>query len=252
MCPHSAASPAASSPSATNGKTMNRAIDTIVGYIKSEHLHEGDPLPSAEFFCKRSGISRVIVREAMSYLKGMGIINSGKGSGFRLAKVDPLAGFANLLPLFFSISRNRHELSRLRCDLELGAFPDVVERISPQQLHELEQVVADSERLLQRDDFCNFDFIRLDRRFHQIICASSGNRLLEIVSEHYFTDMSDNPDRDDRVLPENHRMFQTAHWGHQVILNSIKIHDIETGLLMLHRHFATIRNFTERHENHQS
>ncbi len=232
----------AASPNGTNGTIFHRAIDAIVDYIKCEHLREGDMLPSAEFFCEKFSFSRVIVREAMSYLKGMGIINSGKGSGFRLAKVDPLAGFANLLPLFFSISRDRDELSKLRCDLELGAFPDIVERISPAQLEALEQNIKESELLLQHEDFPNADFIRLDHQFHQIICSASGNRLLEIVSDAYFTEMSDNPDRNDPVLPKNRQLFREAFLAHQVILNSIKLHDAETGLLMLHRHTAAIRN----------
>ena len=152
------------------GTATECVLHLIVSYIREHSLTEGDPLPTAEALARNFGYSRVIVREALSYLKGMGIIESGRGAGYRLAQIKPLETFANLLPFFFHIAKDQHDITELRFIIELGAYPRIVANITDEQLAEMKQILDKTDNLLERNDFINIDFLSHLDLHHSTAC----------------------------------------------------------------------------------
>ena len=224
-------------PSAS-GSATERAIQAIVSHIKQHQLTEGDLLPTVDALCRETGFSRVIVREALSYLKGMGIIETRRGSGCRLAKIRPLESFANLLPFFFSIAKDLHDVTEFRTALELGAFPCIAANITPADLEELRQILDDTDNLLERNDFQNIDFIRLDIAFHCLLARVSRIHILEIVTQAYFRESVVFPSCLNKVTPRHLEEFQRANLEHRTIYNALKLGAREMGFLALHQHLA--------------
>ena len=222
----------------TSGSATERVIQAIVSHIKQHELTEGDLLPTVDSLCRETGFSRVIVREALSYLKGMGLIESRRGSGCRLAKIRPLESFANLLPFFFSVAKDLRDVTELRTALELGAFPQIVANVTAANLEEMRQILDESDRLLERDDFQNIDFIRLDLAFHCLLARVSQIRILEIVTQAYFKESTNLTQFNRHVEPVHLEEFRRANLEHHAIYDSLKLGAREMGFLALHQHLA--------------
>ncbi len=223
---------------ASGGSATDRAIQAIVSHIKQHQLTEGDLLPTVDALCRETGFSRVIVREALSYLKGMGIIETRRGSGCRLAKIKPLESFANLLPFFFSVSKDLRDVTELRNALELGAFPQIVANIMAADLEEMRNILDEADRLLERDDFQNIDFIRLDLAFHCLLAHVSKLHILEIVTQAYFRESMNYTQFARHVEPKHLAEFRRANLEHRAIYDSLKLGAREMGFLALSQHLA--------------
>ncbi len=223
---------------ASGGSATDRAIQAIVSYIKEHDLTEGDLLPAVDSLCREFGLSRVIVREALSYLKGMGIIETRRGSGCRLAKINPLESFANLLPFFFSVAKDLRDVTELRNALELGAFPQIVANITAADLEEMRDILDETDRLLERSDFHNIDFIRLDLAFHCLLARVSKLHILEIVTQAYFKESTTPTHVSRHVEPAHLEEFRRANLEHRAIYDSLKLGSREMGFLALNQHLA--------------
>ena len=55
--------------------------DEIKNYIKSEHLHEGDRLPSIDRLMKQLNVGRSSLREALRFLEAIEVIEVINGKG---------------------------------------------------------------------------------------------------------------------------------------------------------------------------
>ena len=218
-----------------------RVLHRIISYIKEHALTEGDPLPTADAFAREFGFSRVIVREALSYLKGMGIVESGRGSGCHLAKIRPTENLANLLPFFFQIAKDQRDITELRFIVELGAYPHIVHNITDEDLKEMRQILDESDRLLERDDFQNVDFIRLDHAFHCLMARVSKVRMLELITQTYFRIGSEYPTTDDRIIPQHLKVFRQTNREHHMIFEALQLRAHDIGFLALYHHLNALQ-----------
>ncbi len=228
---------------ASKGTATECVLHQIVSYIREHSLTEGDPLPTADALGREFGFSRVIVREALSYLKGMGIIESGRGAGYRLAKIKPLESFANLLPFFFHIAKDQHDITELRFIIELGAYPRIAANVTDEQLAEMKQILDESDSLLQNDDFRNMDFIRLDCAFHSLLARISKVHMLEIVTQTYFKESSDFANSMSFVRPKDLEVFRQTNREHHMIFDALQLHAHDVGFLALYHHLGNLQTF---------
>lgn len=215
---------------------FDRAVDSILDYIRTEKLKSGDQLPPAEVFCERYGFSRVIFREAMSYLKGLGVVESGRGRGMRLCELDPLDNFSRLLPIFFSISKSYNTFHQLRGALELGTFPSICNLMTDEDLEYLEKLLRKGDELLKKKDVICSEYNEIDHGFHKYLCRLSGNRLLETVSAFYRELFATMDGENDIARPEDMFDFRQSQVGHWALLNCMKIHCVEAGLMLMWNH----------------
>ena len=123
-------------------------IERILAYIRKNHLKSGDPLPTEQEMIRLFGISRVALRAAFCYLKGLGIIVSRRGSCLRVG--NPSASKV-LEKVISGISLPESdiviELFELRRMLELGAAADAVEKASRSDLDAIETAQKEFETL---------------------------------------------------------------------------------------------------------
>ena len=100
----------------------SKTIGRLLEYIREKQLEPGSQLPTEAALLKILGVSRIILRESLSYLKGLGLITSRRGSGFRIAEVDFSGAMRQALE-HISVVSSRHlsELMELRSQLEVGS-----------------------------------------------------------------------------------------------------------------------------------
>ena len=221
-------------------KENSNIVDALLAYIRDNNLKAGDTLPTAEDLCSILNCSRVTVREGLSYLKGLGVLQSaGRGRNIQIAAIDPVQSFAELLPIFFMVSHDIADIGRLRCEIELGVFPAVISRITDAEIKELEDILDQNEKLLNLDDVLSEQLVNLDFFFHETLCRISGNRLAESIS-HYFQVIQaiNNPNKALRMTPEIRKIMESVFESHRAILFAIRARNVEAGLLLLQEHLS--------------
>lgn len=127
-------------------------------YFEEMAFKPGDSLPNELEISQRLGVSRPIVREALSRLRMLGMIETKPRRGMIMAKPDLLGGLQRVLnPLILS-QENLDDLFELRLILEMGIAELLFARRSEAKLRELEAIVSRQEQLpvLNKEDEVEF------------------------------------------------------------------------------------------------
>lgn len=154
----------------------SRNLTERVAQLLREKIERGDfavgaKLPAEGRMALQLGVSRTVVREAVSRLKSDGLLESRQGSG---VFVVSQTGFAPLRvdPGTLDSVSAVVELIDLRRAIEAEAAGLAAERATPEQVQGLYTTLA----ALQEAFAGGGDGVEEDVRFHQQIAAATGNR----------------------------------------------------------------------------
>jgi len=142
--------------------------DSLLRYIRSSGLNPGDALPKEAELAERLSVSRHIVREGLSRLKTLGMIDSRKRRGMTLRRPDAFAGVSKLAEARLFSDGERREMMGLRVVMELGMAEFIFRRRTPELVAGLRKF-AGAERSSQD--------IPLEIAFHTRLFAIGGNAM---------------------------------------------------------------------------
>jgi len=114
-------------------------------YLKKKSFLPGDPLPKEQELAEALGISRNILREALSRLKMLGMIESKKKRGMVLAKPDILGAFEKVLDPMIIDKDTLQDIFELRLVLEMGLADLLYIRKTDEAIKELEKIAKEEE-----------------------------------------------------------------------------------------------------------
>ncbi|MDK2923112.1 MAG: GntR family transcriptional regulator, transcriptional repressor for pyruvate dehydrogenase complex [Pseudothermotoga sp.] len=152
-------------------------VEQIKNLIVSQKLKVGEKLPNERFLAESLGVSRIIVREALSYLKACGIIESRQGSGNYVLKIPNELNFQN-----GSIEYDLEEVIDARELLESTIARMFLKNITHDMIQDMEYMVQSMEINFLRDDLEKV--IESDVRFHQIFSKAFGNSIVYSFLDH--------------------------------------------------------------------
>ena len=126
-----------------SGTTLaDHVEEEIIQYIKSHDLHPGDALPNEMKFSEMLGTSRNVIREAMSRLRMLGLIQTRTKRGIVVAEPGLLTGFKKVLePQLLSVNIIK-QMMGMRISLEIGIAEFLFEYVSDKHILELEKIVS--------------------------------------------------------------------------------------------------------------
>ena len=142
--------------------------DSLLRYIRSSKLATGDALPKEEELAARLNVSRHIVREGLSRLKTLGLIDARKRRGMMLARPNAFAGVSKIAEARLFSDGECREMMGLRVVMELGMAEFIFCRKTPELVAELRKF-AGAER--------NIQDISLEIAFHTRLFAIGGNSM---------------------------------------------------------------------------
>lgn len=141
---------------------------SILEYVHSEKLVPGDPLPKEEDIAAKLNVSRHSVREGISGLKTLGVIESRKRRGMVLKeKVNAFEGVRKLANAKLFTEDDKKNFMQLRVVMEIGMLPFIWENRTPDALRELREIAEDTQV---------FD-IQGEIAFHSKLFSLSGNAI---------------------------------------------------------------------------
>lgn len=142
-------------------------------YLQEKKLVIGDRLPSEMEIADALGVSRNILREALSRLRMLGIITSKKKIGMVLAHPDVLGSLEKVLQPQLVDATTLQDIFELRLVLELGMADLLFMRVNETHLSELEKIVKNDEKKLTTFRIKN------EIAFHSKLYEITGNETLK-------------------------------------------------------------------------
>ena len=154
-------------------------VEDIKRQIESGSLHPGDKLPTESEAIQRYGVSRTVVREAMSRLEAAGLVETRHGIGMFVLQAPPKEAF-RIGPADVATLVDVLAVLELRISLESEAAGLAASRRSDDQLADMRRALDSfQENIAAAGDTVNPDF-----RFHTHIARATGNRYFVDIMEY--------------------------------------------------------------------
>jgi DNA-binding FadR family transcriptional regulator len=221
--------------------------EKIIEYIKENHLVPGDALPNEMQFSEMMGISRNVVREAMSRLRMLGLIQSRTKRGIVVTEPPLLNGFKKVLdPQLLSIETIKDMLG-MRLALETGITDFIFTNITDDDVRELESIVARQQAL-----GINNLSVEDELKFHLKIYEIAGNHfILKFQELMHPVFVFSKQNYDNYFQPINQKLKQENKIvTHVALLEFLKKRDIEgyRNAIQMHLrpYWKFLYNYTEK------
>lgn len=200
------------------------------GILKGQYM-PGDVLTERKL-SDEMGISRTPIREAMQMLAHDGwlVMETYKGAVVREFDLEYVL-----------------EVLKIRKSLEMLAVEDAVLNVTDRDLEELEEIARCQRDMLNHYD--EYDYIEMDRKFHQKIYELSHNRTLQGLLNNFNDIISF---FGIRALKQKERKITTME-EHQKILDAVKSRDAGAAVRAMEEHmsktFINIEGYMKERRN---
>jgi DNA-binding FadR family transcriptional regulator len=125
-----------------HSKTLvDQVEDRLLTYIKERDLRTGDPIPNEMELSTALGVARSVLREALSRLKMMGLIESRTRRGIILTEPSILGSMKKVVDPRILSDNSIFDILGFRIALEIGICGDLFRNITPRDIEELEEIV---------------------------------------------------------------------------------------------------------------
>lgn len=143
-------------------------------YIVDNNLQPGDRLPSEAWLAAQMGVGRPLIREALSGLEAVGLIETRKGVG-RFVKARAVESYLGQVTSDFLISSfSVKDLAETRCLLEIAAVRGAVEQLTDEDC-ELITAYLEEMRASYASGHSNTD---ADIGMHRVIMSRADNTII--------------------------------------------------------------------------
>ncbi len=157
--------------------TLDSIVAAIKNYIIKNNLKDGIEILGEREMAEQMGVSRKSIREALRVAQTLGLITIRQG---KRPVVAENSGNAVSLALTLMLHRSKRDIMELiyvRQGLETQLARLAAERITDEQINELETTVGDMEKNPKNIEIC----VNADLRFHEIILEASSSLVFEII-----------------------------------------------------------------------
>ena len=145
----------------------------ILDYVTRGGYHSNQVLPREDDLAHTLGVSRVVLREALSRLRALGFLETRKKKGTVLISPQPFGVMETIINSGALDESSIKDLYELRLMLEIGLADFVFERKDEQGMSKL-------LALVEEEEICNDDerLVEIDVEFHTILYRMANSRSL--------------------------------------------------------------------------
>jgi len=145
-------------------------VEELSARIRDAEFKPGDKLPPEAAIMEAYGVSRTVVREAISQLQAGGLVQTRHGIGTFVLE-PPQRGLGIGTDSIVTV-RDVLAILELRISMETEAAWLAATRRSEEQVVELGAALAEMQRAFERGGTS----VEADVRFHQLVAQATGNR----------------------------------------------------------------------------
>ena len=152
---------------------VDQVEDKLLNYFRSQDLKVGDSIPNEIELSSALGVARSVLREALSRLKMMGMIESRTRRGMILTEPFILGGMKRVVDPRIMSQESLLDLLGFRVALEIGISSDIFHNIKEQDIMELEEIV-NAGVALGNNEYANLS----EYTFHSELYEITGNKTI--------------------------------------------------------------------------
>jgi GntR family transcriptional repressor for pyruvate dehydrogenase complex len=217
---------------------------SILEYIKSKKLVPGDTLPNEMFLASELGISRNVLREALSRLKMLGIVQSRTKTGIVIQEPSLLRSFEKVIEPYLLGEKAIVDMMGMRIVLEIGLTEFLFLNLTNEKINKLEGIVRKQEAIKYQLT------VEQETEFHACIYEISGNNFIiqfQKIIHPVFQFAKTN--YESYFAPVNERLLKEGKIvTHQDLFNCIKNRDMESYRNAIKIHLSPYMEFMYRKE----
>ena len=121
---------------------VDKVEDRLVEILKNKNLKVGDSIPKELDLAEALGVSRTVIREALTRLRLMGLIETKKKSGSVITSPDLFGIMSRSMDPHILSQETLKEIFEIRLVLEIGMADFLFQRITKEDIKELKEIVA--------------------------------------------------------------------------------------------------------------
>ncbi|KAF3996604.1 FadR/GntR family transcriptional regulator [Glaciimonas immobilis] len=233
-------------PSAPPKKHRNLAqgvVAYIADGIREGHISPGDKLPTESEIMRIRGVSRTVVREAISHLQASGMVETRHGIGtFALAPAP--AAHLGIDPNTIITMRDVLAILELRISLETESAGLAASRRTEGQLQQLRSALDK----FQISSMGDGETVTADLQFHLTIALASGNRYFHDILTHLGTNIIPRARLNSAKLAQDDPAIymERVNREHEDIFNAIARQDPESARAAMRTHLSNSRERLRR------
>lgn len=223
-------------------KIYEEIVEQIRDLVTSGDLQPGDRLPSERDLAVRLQVSRASVREALSALEMLGLLEARSGEGTYIRQVSVESIVAPLAWVLCMEKDTVLELLEVRKIFEVQAVALATERALPEDLQEIKSALETMNQDLQTGQLGE----EADHHFHFAIARATHNtifiRLMNAISDTMYRTL-----KTSRIkLYEGRNMPQRLYEEHVLIFQAILEKDIGNASQLMFSHLVGVEaNFID-------
>lgn len=154
---------------------VDKVEDSLVDLLQKRKLSVGDVIPKEIELAEALGVSRTVVREALTRLRIMGLIESKKKKGSVITSPDIFGMMSKSMNPHILAPETLKEIFEIRLVLEIGMADLLFHRITKEDIAALRQIVAGEPPATQYHLFN----IEHEIAFHGKLYEITGNETLK-------------------------------------------------------------------------
>ena len=154
---------------------VDKVENSLVELLRDRKLSVGDVIPKEVELAEALGVSRTVIREALTRLKMMGLIESKKKKGSVITSPDLFGMMSKSMNPHILDQETLKEIFEIRLVLEIGMADLLFHRITPEDIQELKKIVANEPPATQYHLF-NIDH---EVAFHGKLYEITNNKSLK-------------------------------------------------------------------------
>lgn len=152
---------------------VDQAVKSLRSFILAKGYKPGDELPGEIELAEKLGVSRTIIREALSRFRMFGIIDSRRRRGMVLQSPDILQGMEMAMVSDWLSGSTMRELFEFRLMLEVGLADLLFEKKNDRLIKKLERIIAKEQEAASDNER-----MRADAEFHAALYSATQNETL--------------------------------------------------------------------------
>lgn len=154
---------------------VEKVEDRLVELLQQSKLKVGDSIPKELELAEALGVSRTVIREALTRLKIMGLIETKKKKGSVITSPDLFGMMGKSMNPHILDQETLKEMFEIRLVLEIGMADFLFQRITNEDIEELKEIVSNEPPVTDSHLF-NIDH---EVAFHGKLYEITGNETLK-------------------------------------------------------------------------
>jgi DNA-binding FadR family transcriptional regulator len=215
-------------------------------FIATNNLKIGDSIPNENDLSEALGVSRTILREALSRLRMLGVIESRTRKGMVLSEPNMFGGLQRVIDPMILGEESLINLLGFRIALELGICNLIIDNANQQFIDQLEKIVESGPAY-------NFNLYKAEseNEFHSKLYEITGNKsIMQFQKIIYPVSLFVRKKFKDFFEPYNKELQKSGNIvTHQHLLDLIKSGDKEGFKKGMEQHFSIYSKFLAAQKN---